>query len=200
MKHGAFISMEAVNLKHDNDIPFIKRLSLKLTGNLQKQDQKSFRSDFVQMINLLVSGVNAFWCTLHLNDEDLLEWKAIFWGTLNATHTAHTQTHTQQWASLHSWQKLIRAISYFKVLVCGLFYYYFFKISNLFQKASCKLPVDTAFGERTIFGLTLQFVVIVGKQTQGEMSPMCRITVNDSAFLGYVNLRESQAWATYLFN
>lgn len=49
---------------------------------------------------------------------------------------------------------------------------------------SCKLPVDTGFEKQTIFGMTLQFVVIVGKQTRGESAPICRTAVNDSAALG----------------
>lgn len=49
--------------------------------------------------------------------------------------------------------------------------------------------MDIGF-EKTIFGITLQLVVIVGKQTGGESAPIRRIPVNDSAVLGYANLRE----------
>ncbi len=50
--------------------------------------------------------------------------------------------------------------------------------------------MDIGFKKPTIFGITLPFVVIVGKQTGGENAPVCRIAVNDSAVLGYANLRE----------
>lgn len=67
---------------------------------------------------------------------------------------------------------------------------HFFQDQQFVPKASCKLPMDIGFETPTVFGITQQFVVIVGKQTRAESAPIRSIAVNDSAVLGYANLRE----------